>query len=72
VLLAAGLSPAHASAGDNGRLELRDRRALDAPDEIARLLASAGVPPLHLAIARESLEEHFVRLTSAIDEGDVA
>ena len=63
----AGLSPTHAGPTGNGRLELRDPRALDAPDEIASLLVSAGVPPLHLAIARESLEEHFVRLTSAVD-----
>lgn len=68
VLRAAGLSPTLAPPTGNGRLELRDPRALDAPDEVARLLVSAGVPPLHLAIARESLEEHFVRLTSAVDE----
>ena len=41
----AGLSPTHAGATGNGRLELRDPRALDAPDEIASLLVSAGVPP---------------------------
>lgn len=67
-LRAAGLSPTRGGAAANGRLELRDPRALNAPDEVARLLVSAGVPPLHLAIARESLEEHFVRLTSAVDD----
>ena len=38
-------------------------RALESPDEIARLLVTAGVPPTHLALARESLEDHFIRLT---------
>jgi ABC-2 type transport system ATP-binding protein len=65
VLLAAGLSPTlQAADGQDPRLELRDVRALDAPDEIAALLVAAGVPPTHLALARESLEDHFMRLTS--------
>jgi ABC-2 type transport system ATP-binding protein len=64
-LRAAGLSPVlRASDGQPGHLELRDARALDAPDDIAQLLVAAGVPPTHLALARESLEEHFIRLTS--------
>jgi ABC-2 type transport system ATP-binding protein len=44
-------------------LELRDGRALEAPDEVAALLVGAGIPPTHLAFARESLEDHFIRLT---------
>jgi ABC-2 type transport system ATP-binding protein len=64
-LLAAGLKPTiHALDGQDPRLELRDRRALEAPDEIAALLAAAGVPPTHLALARETLEDHFMRMTS--------
>ena len=66
-LLAAGLTPQRRG---QGRLELRDPMALDAPDRVAEILVSAGVPPTHLAIARESLEEHFMRLTS--DEAGVA
>jgi ABC-2 type transport system ATP-binding protein len=66
-LLAAGLTPQRRG---QGRLELRDAMALDAPDRVAEILVSAGVPPTHLAIARESLEEHFMRLTS--DEAGVA
>jgi ABC-2 type transport system ATP-binding protein len=63
-LRAAGLSPVRQSPdGGPERLELRDTTALDAPDEIARLLVAAGVPPAHLALARESLEDHFIRLT---------
>ena len=49
--------------GEARRLELRDAAALEAPDDVARLLVAAGVPPTHLALARESLEDHFIRLT---------
>lgn len=63
-LRAADLSPALGNSdGHPPYLELRDARALDSPDEIARLLVDAGVPPTHLALARESLEDHFMRLT---------
>jgi len=65
-LRAAGLTPQRR----RGRLELRDPRALEAPDQIAEVLMAAGTPPTHLAIARESLEEHFMRLTS--DEAGAA
>jgi ABC-2 type transport system ATP-binding protein len=63
-LRAAGLSPALGSPdGHPPYLELRETRALDSPEDIARLLVAAGVPPTHLALARESLEDHFIRLT---------
>jgi len=63
-LRAAGLTPElRAGDGSPARLELRDVRALDEPDEIAALLVAAGVPPIHLALGHESLEEHFMRLT---------
>lgn len=65
-LAAAGFKPTlRAIAGQDPRLELRESRALEAPDSIAALLTAGGVPPTHLAIARESLEDHFMRLTSA-------
>jgi len=65
-LLADGLTPTlRAIDGQDPRLELRDRRALEAPDEIAALLAAAGAPPTHLVLARETLEDHFMRLTSS-------
>jgi ABC-2 type transport system ATP-binding protein len=44
-------------------LELRDPRALSDPDQVARILVAADAPPTHLAIARETLEDHFIRLT---------
>jgi ABC-2 type transport system ATP-binding protein len=63
-LRTAGLAPTRpTSVGGSARLELRDPGALERPDDIARLLVAAGVPPTHLAVARESLEDHFIRLT---------
>jgi ABC-2 type transport system ATP-binding protein len=69
-LRGAGLAPLLRPAnGSPARLELRDLRALESPGDIARLLVNAGVPPNHLALARESLEDHFIRLTA--DTGTV-
>jgi ABC-2 type transport system ATP-binding protein len=66
VLGAAGFQPTRpAPESAPTRLELRDPRAIECPDDIARLLVAAGVPPTHLVIARESLEDHFIRLTGS-------
>jgi ABC-2 type transport system ATP-binding protein len=43
---------------------LDDVRALEQPDEVAQLLATAGTPPTHLAVEQEDLEHYFLRLTS--------
>ncbi|HET7144159.1 MAG TPA: ABC transporter ATP-binding protein [Anaerolineales bacterium] len=42
---------------------LNDTRAIEKPDEIARLLVNAGVPPTHLTVTQQNLEEHFMQLT---------
>src|SRR3954451_15722226 len=64
-LRAAGFAPRLGAATDrNAVLELREAKALDAPDEVATLLVAAGTAPTRLAVARESLEDHFIRLTS--------
>lgn len=42
---------------------LKDARAIEEPDEIARLLVNAGVPPTHLTVTQQNLEEHFMQLT---------
>ena len=47
-------------------LTLSDPRAVEAPDEIARLLVNAGAPPTHLAVVQENLEEHFLQLIGAL------
>jgi ABC-2 type transport system ATP-binding protein len=48
---------------EDGRLALKDSRAIESPEWIATLLVNAGVPPTHLAIEQENLEEYFLRLT---------
>jgi ABC-2 type transport system ATP-binding protein len=63
VLRQAGFLPTRLDAED-AFLELREPRAIAAPDEIARILVEAGSPPTHLALARETLEDHFMRLTA--------
>ncbi len=65
-LRAAGRSPTRvATDGADPHVELRDLSSIEAPDEVARLLVAAGVPPTCLAVARESLEDHFIRLTAS-------
>jgi ABC-2 type transport system ATP-binding protein len=47
----------------DGQLQLGEARAIDAPDTVASALVAAGMPPTHLAIEQENLEDHFLRLT---------
>jgi ABC-2 type transport system ATP-binding protein len=68
-LRGAGFEPARRVGGIEPLLEVRDPRALDAPDDVARLLITAGVAVTHLALGRESLEDHFMRLTSDAANG---
>lgn len=44
---------------------ISDARALTAPDEIARMLVQADLPPTHLAVEQQNLEEHFMQLTGS-------
>jgi ABC-2 type transport system ATP-binding protein len=44
-------------------LILSDPQAVEAPDEVARLLVNAGTPPTRLVVVQENLEEHFLQLT---------
>jgi ABC-2 type transport system ATP-binding protein len=62
-LSAAGYAPLRIETSDGPHLELREPRALEVPEAVAAVLAEAGTPPRHLAIARETLEAHFIRLT---------
>lgn len=61
VLAAAGFT---AGGGDRG-LVLEGDRATDRPDEVAAALVHGGVPPTGLAVVREDLEAHFLRLVGA-------
>ncbi len=42
---------------------LYEPRAVNAPDDVATVLVNAGTPPTRLAVERENLEDHFLRLT---------
>jgi ABC-2 type transport system ATP-binding protein len=44
-------------------LLVEDARAVEHPDDIARILVNAGAAPTHLAVEQENLEEYFLRLT---------
>lgn len=46
-----------------GMIVLNEPRAINAPDDVAALLVSAGTPPTRLAVEIEELEDHFLRLT---------
>jgi ABC-2 type transport system ATP-binding protein len=62
-LVASGYAPRRLETASAVTLELREPRAIEAPESVAALLAAAGTPPSRLAITRETLEDHFVRLT---------
>lgn len=47
----------------NGKINIKDPRAVQSPEIIATLLVQAGAPPTHLAVEQENLEEYFLRLT---------
>ena len=46
-------------------LFITELRAMDAPDEISKLLVHAGLAPTRLAVEQENLEDYFLRLTGA-------
>lgn len=48
----------------DGMLTVRDARAIADPAVIATLLVGAGVPPVHLTVAHEDIEQQFLRLVS--------
>jgi len=45
-----------------GMIVLNEPRAINAPDDVAILLVTAGTPPTRLAVEQEELEDHFLRL----------
>ena len=65
-LTAAGFAVAE---GANGALELTAERATERPDEVARLLVQAGVPPTRLSVEQEDLETHFLKLIGVEKQG---
>ena len=45
---------------------LDEVRAVEHPDEIAKIMVSAGTPPTRLAVEQQELEDHFLQLTGGI------
>jgi ABC-2 type transport system ATP-binding protein len=46
----------------DGTIEVHNASAIEHPDDIARLLVQAGVPPTRLVVEEEELEQYFLRL----------
>jgi ABC-2 type transport system ATP-binding protein len=42
---------------------IEDTRAIEHPDEIAQILVNKNMPPIHLAVEQQNLEDHFMQLT---------
>jgi ABC-2 type transport system ATP-binding protein len=42
---------------------IEDAHAIEHPDDIARGMVNAGIPPMRLAVEQQNLEEHFLQLT---------
>ena len=59
VLVSAGYS---AETLPDGMLQLSQPACIERPEDIASLLVQAGVPPTHLAVEEEELEQYFLRL----------
>jgi ABC-2 type transport system ATP-binding protein len=67
-LRAAGFAPHRRPDRSAGTvLELREARAIAEPEAIATLLVQAGAQPTRLAVTRETLEDHFMRVTRDAD-----
>jgi len=50
----------------NHSIWIEEPKAVEAPDEVARILVNAGTPPTRLVVEQENLEEHFLRLTKMV------
>jgi ABC-2 type transport system ATP-binding protein len=42
---------------------VEDAKAIEHPDQVAKILVNAGLPPMRLAVEQQNLEEHFMQLT---------
>ncbi len=47
---------------EEGSIALKNAAAVERPDEINRLLVTAGCAPTHLVVEEEALEQYFLRL----------
>ena len=60
-LLAAGFHPFPADGG----LVLDEARAVERPDDVAKVMVDSGHPPTKLVVVQEDLEAHFMHLTDS-------
>jgi ABC-2 type transport system ATP-binding protein len=51
---------------NDAMLFLEEERAIEHPDIIAQILVNAGMPPTHLVVKQQDLEEHFMQLTGDV------
>lgn len=47
----------------DGMILIDNKHAIEHPDDIARILVNADIPPTRLAVEQQNLEEHFLQLT---------
>jgi ABC-2 type transport system ATP-binding protein len=47
----------------DGMILIDNEHAIEHPDDIARILVDADIPPTRLAVEQQNLEEHFLQLT---------
>lgn len=47
----------------DGMIAIENAHAIECPDEIARILVNAGVPPTRLAVEQQNLEDYFMQRT---------
>ena len=47
----------------DGMILIDNEHAIEHPDDIARILVNADIPPTRLAVEQQNLEEHFLQLT---------
>lgn len=64
-LRSASYDPVRVAGPGGSVLRIDDPRAVDRPDEVARLLVDAGAPPTRLAIVQDDMETFFLALTGA-------
>ncbi|HKJ38549.1 MAG TPA: ABC transporter ATP-binding protein [Anaerolineales bacterium] len=50
----------------DGTIIMDNAHAIERSDDIARILVNAGIPPTHLAVVQQNLEEHFMQLTGGV------
>jgi ABC-2 type transport system ATP-binding protein len=63
LLRRAGFDPLRVGKRAEPVLEIDDTRAVERPDDVARVLVEGGAPPVRLAVVREDIERVFLRLT---------